>query len=97
MERHWYFYSIKKIRPALIYSNLNNFIPSFLFLGMSRHHYALWVHGEKLVFLLRQEDVAPEDMDKFKPAEFRWRLPEVNDNDWHHYAISVDFPNNVSS
>ncbi|XP_076451662.1 calsyntenin-1-like [Babylonia areolata] len=60
--------------------------------GMNRHHYALWVHAEKLVFLLRQEDVKPEDMDKFKPAEFRWHIPQINDNDWHHYAISVDFP-----
>ncbi|KAK7094297.1 calsyntenin-1-like [Littorina saxatilis] len=63
--------------------------------GMNRHHYALWVHGEKLVFLLRQEDVQAEDMDKYKPAEFRWHIPQVNDNQWHHYAISVDFPNNI--
>lgn len=63
--------------------------------GMSRHHYALWVHGEKLVFLLRQEDVALEDMDKFKPAEFRWHIPQINDNEWHHYAISVDFPSQI--
>lgn len=60
--------------------------------GMNRHHYALWVHGEKLVFLLRQEATRAADMDKFKPAEFRWHIPQVNDNEWHHYAISVDFP-----
>lgn len=63
---------------------------------MNRHHYALWVHGEKLVFLLRQEDVKPEEMDMYKPAEFRWHIPQVNDNEWHHYAISVDFPDDVS-
>lgn len=61
-------------------------------LGMNRHHYALWVHGEKLIFLLRQEGKTGADMEVFKPAEFRWRIPQVNDNEWHHYAISVDFP-----
>ncbi|KAK7486162.1 hypothetical protein BaRGS_00022628 [Batillaria attramentaria] len=60
--------------------------------GMNRHHYALWVHGEKLVFLLRREAKKAIDMDKFKPAEFRWHIPQINDNEWHHYAISVDFP-----
>lgn len=59
---------------------------------MNRHHYALWVHGEKLVFLLRQEAKKAVDMDKFKPAEFRWHIPQISDNEWHHYAISVDFP-----
>lgn len=59
---------------------------------MNRHHYALWLHGEKIIFLLRQEATSPADMEVFKPAEFRWHIPQINDNEWHHYAISVDFP-----
>ena len=28
----------------------------------------------------------------FKPAEWRWKLPQVCDNEWHHYSVSMDFP-----
>lgn len=59
--------------------------------GMDRHHYSLFIHGEKLIFLLRREIEDDADMDVFKPAEWRWHIPQINDNEWHHYAISVDF------
>lgn len=61
--------------------------------GMNRHHYGLYIHGEKLVLLLRKEaeDVeSPEDMKVFRPAEFRWTIPQVLDDRWHHFAVSVD-------
>ncbi|XP_005090315.1 calsyntenin-1 [Aplysia californica] len=61
--------------------------------GMNRHHYGLYIHGEKLVLLLRKEaaDVkSPKDMQIFRPAEFRWKIPHVGDSQWHHYAVSVD-------
>jgi hypothetical protein len=58
---------------------------------MDRHHYSLFIHGEKLIFLLRREIEDDADMDVFKPAEWRWHIPQINDNEWHHYAISVDF------
>ncbi|XP_052239377.1 calsyntenin-1-like [Dreissena polymorpha] len=60
--------------------------------GMNRHHYALFVHNSKLVFLLRRESSDPADLEVFKPAEWRWLLDEVNDGRWHHYALSMDFP-----
>ena len=68
---------------------------------MSRHHYALFVHNCRLVLLLRREpSSAPSDptvssegaSDSFQPAEWRWKLPEVCDAKWHHYAVSVEFP-----
>ncbi|KAK3087668.1 hypothetical protein FSP39_008933 [Pinctada imbricata] len=60
---------------------------------MSRHHYSLFIHGEKLILLLRREAADADDMEVFKPAEWRWHIPQINDQDsWHHYAISVDFP-----
>lgn len=31
-------------------------------------------------------------MNVFKPSEWRWKLGEVCDNQWHHYAVSVDYP-----
>ncbi|CAG5135956.1 unnamed protein product, partial [Candidula unifasciata] len=61
--------------------------------GMNRHHYGLYIHGQKLVLLLRKEaeDVkSSEDMQTFRPAEFRWKIPHVTDDRWHHYAVSVD-------
>jgi len=58
---------------------------------MSRHHYSLFIHNCRLVFLLRQEPYG-NDLNVFKPAEWRWKIPQVCDGQWHHYAISVDFP-----
>ena len=52
----------------------------------------MYVHDEKLIFLLRREAEDEKDMEVFKPAEWRWHIPQINDNEWHHYAISVDFP-----
>lgn len=66
---------------------------------MNRHHYGLYIHGEKLVLLLRKEaeDVkSSKDMQVFRPAEFRWRLPQVTDDRWHHYAVSVDLNENAN-
>lgn len=28
----------------------------------------------------------------FKPAEYRWKLAETCDNEWHHYSIGMNFP-----
>lgn len=60
--------------------------------NMNRHHYSLFVHGEKLIFLLRREPEKGEKMNVFKPAEWRWHLQQINDGEWHHYTLSVDFP-----
>lgn len=60
--------------------------------GMNRHHFAVFVHNCRLVLLLRQEPGHGVDLNTFKPAEWRWKLSQVCDGQWHHYAISVDFP-----
>ena len=28
----------------------------------------------------------------YRPAEWRWKMPHVCDDEWHHYALNVDFP-----
>ncbi|XP_075406840.1 calsyntenin-1 isoform X2 [Tenrec ecaudatus] len=56
---------------------------------MNRHHYSLYVHGCRLVFLLRQD---PAEEKKYKPAEFHWKLSQVCDNEWHHYVLNVELP-----
>lgn len=58
---------------------------------MNRHHYALFVRNCRLILLLRR-DFSEGDLNIFRPAEWRWKLPQVCDNEWHHYAVSVKFP-----
>lgn len=42
---------------------------------MNRHHYALYVHNCRLVFLFRQE---PAQGKTYQPAEFHWKLNQVS-------------------
>jgi len=48
------------------------------------------------VLLIRREPGKQVDLNQFKPAEWRWALPQVCDGEWHHYAINVGLPD-VSS
>lgn len=57
----------------------------------NRHHYSLFVRNCRLILLLRRE-FNEEKHTVFKPAEYRWKLGEVCDNEWHHYSVSLDFP-----
>lgn len=43
---------------------------------MNRHHYSLYIHGCRLIFLLRQD---PSEEKKYKPAEFHWKLHQVSE------------------
>uniref|UniRef100_A0A8B9H8Z4 Calsyntenin-2 n=1 Tax=Astyanax mexicanus TaxID=7994 RepID=A0A8B9H8Z4_ASTMX len=56
---------------------------------MNRHHYSLYVHNCRLVFLLRRDFT---QMDTFRPAEFHWKLEQICDKEWHYYVINVEFP-----
>lgn len=56
---------------------------------MNRHHYSLYVHNCRLVFLFRQD---PSEGKTYKPAEFHWKLNQVCDKEWHHYVLNVEFP-----
>uniref|UniRef100_T1J4B1 Cadherin domain-containing protein n=1 Tax=Strigamia maritima TaxID=126957 RepID=T1J4B1_STRMM len=58
---------------------------------MGRPHYAVFVRNCRLILLIRR-DYTEENMNTFKPAEWRWKLSQVCDNEWHHYAINVNFP-----
>lgn len=63
-----------------------------IIVDMNRHHYALFVHNCRLVFLLRKEAAQVDSLDKFQPAEWRWTIPQACDAKWHHYAMSVNYP-----
>ncbi|NXM11719.1 CSTN2 protein, partial [Ploceus nigricollis] len=56
---------------------------------MNRHHYALYVHNCRLVFLLRKDF---DQADTFRPAEFHWKLDQICDREWHYYVVNVEFP-----
>uniref|UniRef100_A0A8C5GYL7 Calsyntenin-2 n=1 Tax=Gouania willdenowi TaxID=441366 RepID=A0A8C5GYL7_GOUWI len=56
---------------------------------MNRHHYSLYVHNCRLVFLLRRDF---SQLDTFRPAEFHWKLEQICDKEWHYYVINVEFP-----
>ncbi|XP_051534718.1 calsyntenin-2-like [Myxocyprinus asiaticus] len=56
---------------------------------MNRHHYSLYVHNCRLVFLLRTDYT---QTDSFRPAEFHWKLEQICDKEWHYYVISIEFP-----
>ncbi|KAM5248727.1 calsyntenin-1 [Ctenodactylus gundi] len=56
---------------------------------MNRHHYSLYVHGCRLIFLLRQD---PSEEKKYRPAEFHWKLNQVCDEEWHHFVLNVEVP-----
>jgi len=54
----------------------------------SRHHTALFVRNCKLV-LLHRRDYREDERNVFRPAEWRWAVPQVCDGEWHHYAVSM--------
>ncbi|XP_064418434.1 calsyntenin-2 [Latimeria chalumnae] len=56
---------------------------------MNRHHYALYVHNCRLVFLLRRDF---DQADTLRPAEFHWKLDQICDKEWHYYVINIEFP-----
>ncbi|XP_033097836.1 calsyntenin-1-like isoform X2 [Anneissia japonica] len=57
--------------------------------GMNRHHMALYIHNCRLVLLVRRHGDDPDD---YRPAEWRWKLSEACDKEWHHYVVNVDLP-----
>ncbi|KAJ6641242.1 Calsyntenin-1 [Pseudolycoriella hygida] len=58
---------------------------------MNRHHMALFVRNCRLILLLRK-NFNEGDLNIFSPAEWRWKIPQVCDNEWHHYTLNVDVP-----
>ncbi|EDV45207.1 calsyntenin-1 [Drosophila erecta] len=61
---------------------------------MNRHHMALFVRNCRLIFLLRK-NFNEGDLNIFSPAEWRWKIPEVCDNEWHHYVLNIEDPSKV--
>lgn len=43
---------------------------------MNRHHYAWFVRNCRLILLLRR-DFSQGDLNIFRPAEWRWKIPQV--------------------
>ncbi|EDV90953.1 GH24001 [Drosophila grimshawi] len=54
---------------------------------MNRHHMALFVRNCRLILLLRK-NYNEGDLNIFSPAEWRWKIAQVCDNEWHYYVIN---------
>jgi len=54
----------------------------------NRHHLSLFIRNCKLVLLVRRP-YQEEERNVFRPAEWRWSLPQVCDGSWHHYSLSL--------
>ncbi|KAH8272479.1 hypothetical protein KR044_008942, partial [Drosophila immigrans] len=61
---------------------------------MNRHHMALFVRNCRLILLLRK-NFSDGDLNIFSPAEWRWKIPQVCDNEWHHYVINMNYASKV--
>ncbi|XP_051011278.1 calsyntenin-3 [Acomys russatus] len=49
-------------------------------------HYALTVHGCRIAFLYWPL------LESARPVKFLWKLEQVCDDEWHHYALNLEFP-----
>ncbi|XP_069506715.1 calsyntenin-3 [Ambystoma mexicanum] len=52
----------------------------------SYSHYSLAVHGCRISFLYWSL------VDSARPVKFLWKLEQVCDDEWHHYALNLEFP-----
>ncbi|XP_029437521.1 calsyntenin-3 isoform X2 [Rhinatrema bivittatum] len=52
----------------------------------SYSHYSLAVHGCRIAFLYWSL------VDSAHPVTFLWKLEQVCDDEWHHYALNLEFP-----
>lgn len=62
---------------------------------MNRHHYAWFVRNCRLILLLRR-DFSQGDLNIFRPAEWRWKIPQVNINNnvgfFNDIFLNVNIP-----
>jgi len=49
-------------------------------------HYSLTVHGCRIAFLYWPL------LESACPVKFLWKLEQVCDDEWHHYALNLEFP-----
>uniref|UniRef100_A0A8C3Y4S9 Calsyntenin-3 n=1 Tax=Catharus ustulatus TaxID=91951 RepID=A0A8C3Y4S9_CATUS len=49
-------------------------------------HYSLAVHGCRISFLYWPL------LESARPVKFLWKLEQVCDDEWHHYALNLEFP-----
>ncbi|CAF0754565.1 unnamed protein product [Adineta steineri] len=60
----------------------------------NRHHAALFIQNNYLKLLLRKGPLSSNGQTKY-PSEWMWKIPEINDNQWHSYKFIVNYPTKV--
>lgn len=57
--------------------------------GSNKKHYAVYLHNCRLTFVLRRESAATDIQ---YPAEYKWKLDQSCDRQWHRYTFNVQYP-----
>ncbi len=66
----------------------------FYFLVKNRHHTALFIQNGYLKLLIRKSPISSNDKNMYA-SEWMWKVPQVNDDQWHSYKLFVNYPNKV--
>jgi len=70
-------------------------IVAFFLTVKNRHHTALFIHNGYLKLLIRKGPLSSSDKTVYA-SEWSWKIPQINDNQWHSYEFIVDYPNKVN-
>lgn len=57
---------------------------------LNHRQYSLFLHNCHLILLLRRQSDGNADSSRFQPTEWRWKVEEVCDGNWHLYTINFD-------
>lgn len=60
----------------------------------NRHHTALFIQNNQLKLLVRKGPLATNEKEIYE-SEWVWRVPQINDNEWHSYRIVAHYPTKV--
>jgi len=68
----------------------------FFCLVKNRHHFALFLQNGFLKLLIRKGPLNSNEQDLYA-SEWKWKVAQINDDQWHSYKLFVNYPNKVIS
>ena len=69
-------------------------LSGFLSLEKNRNHTALFIQNGYLKLLIRKGPISSNDKITYA-SEWMWKVPQVNDDQWHSYKVFVNYPHKV--
>ena len=88
-HRKWYILVAKFYYCNFLHWFFLLFIYLLDILEMNRHHFSLFIRNCRLILLLRRE-FGDGDLKSFRPAEFRWKLPQVHFWLFCYFIFSIE-------